>query len=266
MNDPIVCYLFTCFDKIDSIKNFKHNYLKFNAGINHELKICFKLLNQTQINDISLELKDLQYQIFNDPSDKNDFDFGSYKRFAENHIDKDILFLNSHSYPICENWLKILMHFKKENNLIGTTASNESIINSISLKKKYKFFSYLFKLYKFKKNFLSFPNPHIRTSNFLIRGKYFLDFINKKKITNKFDSWKIESGKNNLSIFFKNKNLEVLVVNSDGDKYLEKNWKLSETYNYFNKSKLIISDKHTRKYDSLNIEDKLLSQYKVWGI
>ena len=127
-------------------------------------------------------------------------------------------------------------------------------------------FSYLFKLYKFKKNFLSFPNPHIRTSNFLIRGKYFLDFINKKKITNKFDAWKIESGKNNLSIFFKNKNLEVLVVNSDGDRYLEKNWKLSETYNYFNKSKLIISDKHTRKYDTLNIEDKLLSQYNVWGI
>ncbi len=100
----------------------------------------------------------------------------------------------------------------------------------------------------------------------MIRGKYFLDFINKKKITNKFDAWKIESGKNNLSIFFKNKNLEVLVVNSDGDKYLEKNWKLSETYNYFNKSKLIISDKHTRKYDTLNIEDKLLSQYNVWGI
>ena len=126
-------------------------------------------------------------------------------------------------------------------------------------------FSYLFKLYKFKKNFLNFPNPHIRTSNFLIRGKYFLDFIDKKKITNKFDTWKIESGKKSLSNFFKNKNLEVLVVNSDGDRFLEKNWKLRETYNYFNKSKLIISDKHTRKYDSLDFEDKLLSQYKVWG-
>ena len=265
MNDPIVCYLFTCFDNIDSIKNFKNNYLKFNAGINHELIICFKLLNLTQINDIISQLKNLEYQIFNDPSDKNDYDFGSYKRFAENHINKDILFLDSHSYPICENWLKILMSYKKENNLIGTSASYESITNSISLKKKYKLFSYLFKLYRSKKNFLNFPNPHLRTASFLIRGKYFLDFINDKKIVNKFDAWKIESGKNSLSNYFKNKNLDVFVVNSDGDKFYEKKWKLSETYNYFNKSKLIISDKHTRKYDSLQNEDKLLSRYKVWG-
>ena len=42
-------------------------------------------------------------------------------------------------------------------------------------------------------------------------------------------------------------------------------WKLSETYNYYEKSKSIISDKHTRKYDELgNENDKLISRRKVW--
>ena len=266
MNNPIVFYLFTCFDKIDSIKYFKNNYLKYNAGIDHELIICFKLLNSTEIENILIELKDIKFDTYIDPSSKNDFDFGSYKRFSENNMDKDILFLNSHSYPICHNWLKILMQFKKENTLIGTTASYESIIDSIHLKKKYKFFSYIYQLYKFQKYFPKFPNPHIRTSNFLIKGKFFLDYINKKKINNKFDTWKIESGKDSLSNYFKKRNFEVLIINSESNKFIEKNWKYSETYNYFEKSKLIISDKHTRKYDTLNDKEKFASRIKVWGL
>ena len=87
MSNPIVCYLFTTFDKIDSIKNFKVNYLRFNAGINHELFICFKLLTSSQISKLLLELKNLEFKIYEDPSIKNDYDFGSYKRFSENHID-----------------------------------------------------------------------------------------------------------------------------------------------------------------------------------
>ncbi len=265
MSNPIVCYLFTTFDKIDSIKNFKVNYLRFNAGINHELFICFKLLSSSQISKLLLELKNLEFKIYEDPSIKNDYDFGSYKRFSENHIDKDILFLNSHSYPVCDNWLKILMKFKEVNNLIGITASNESIINSIKLKKKHKFFSYLFNLYKFKKYFLNFPNPHIRTSNFLIRGKNFVDFMLDKKINNKFDAWKLESGKESLTNYFKDNNYGIYVVNSDGNKFDENKWKLSETYNYLNHSKSVISDKHTRKYDKLNTNQKLISRMNVWG-
>ena len=55
------------------------------------------------------------------------------------------------------------------------------------------------------------------------------------------------------------------IINSDGDKFIEKDWKLSETYNYLNQSKSVISDQHTRKYNVLNDNDKLLSQKKGWG-
>lgn len=265
INIPIVCYLFTDFDDLKSLENFKHNYVNYNAGLDHELVICFKLIKQNTINIILNKLEGLKYKSFIDPFLKNDFDFGSYKRVSEKYSLRDILFLNGHSYPVSDNWLKKLMKYKKENTLIGTSASYESIVNSIKLKKKYKFMSYFLKLYRYKKNFLEFPNPHIRTSSFLIRGKLFLDFIKNKKINNKEDAWKIESGKDSLTNYFKKKNYDIFVINSDGRKYLENEWKLSETYNYLNQNKSIISDKHTRKYLKLSEDEKKLNQIKNWG-
>ena len=99
----------------------------------------------------------------------------------------------------------------------------------------------------------------------MINGKKFLDYIYNKEIYSKEDAWEIESGKNSLTNYFKNDNCNMYIINSDGDKFIEKDWKLSETYNYLNQSKSVISDQHTRKYNVLNDNDKLLSQKKVWG-
>ena len=133
------------------------------------------------------------------------------------------------------------------------------------MKKFYKFFSFIKKKNEYKKKFFPFPNPHIRTANFLIKGSDFYDYIKDKSIKNKEDAWLIESGKNNLTNYFKKKNFNIYVVNSDGNKFDENNWGSSETYNYFKKSKSIISDKHVRKYEALNEEDKMISREKVWG-
>ena len=264
-NIPIVCYLFTCFDEISSLKEFIKNYKKYSSGVNHKLIICFKLLDRSKINDFENIMINIDFTPYIDPVKINDFDLGSYKRVAENYPLNQILFLNSHSYPICDNWLSKLIKYSNYNTLIGTTASNESILDSIKLKKKHKILSHILKKIYYKMRFNAFPNPHIRTTGFLINGKKFLDYINNKKIYSKEDAWEIESGKNSLTNYFKNDNCNIYIINSDGDKFIEKDWKLSETYNYLNQSKTIISDKHIRKYNVLNDNDKLLSQKKVWG-
>ena len=265
INDPIVFYLFTKYDEEKSLIDFQNNYLNFNSGFNHKLTICYKLINQQKIDFLNKKLDRIKFNVFIDPHDKNDFDFGSYKRFSEKNINRDILFLNSHSYPICNDWLKKLMKFKDENTLIGTSASYESLYSSIKLKKRYFYFSYLIKKNRFKKNFSRFPNPHVRTSSFFIRGKHLLDYIKEKKINNKEDTWKIESGIDSLTNYFKNKKFSVYVVNSDGEKFSENMWKFSETYNYLSQNKSIISDKHTRKYLHSNKIDQKSAQIKCWG-
>ena len=262
---PVVCYLFTKFDDIDSLINFKNNYSKFESGCNHHLVICFKLLDKNTIHSLKEKLKDITYEEFIDTENVNDFDFGSYKRIAKKYPKNQILFLNSHSYPMCDSWLSKLINYSNDQTFIGTSASNESILDSIKLKKRYKILSHIFRKIYYKINFKTFPNPHIRTSSFLLNGKNFLDYMSDKNIFSKSDAWEIESGKNSLFNYFKNKNFDIYVINSDGDKFAQKEWKFSETYNYFNQSKSIISDKHTRKYDILNDDEKLLSRMNVWG-
>ena len=266
-SDKIVCYLFTVFDKKETLINFVKHYKKHKSGINHQLIICFKLFETSQIKDLKKHLINIDYKEFIDKGKNNDWDFGSYKRVSEFFYNKDILFLSSHSYPVCNDWLKKLFIFKNEKTVIAPTASYESLVDSIKLKNKfYKIIRYLIRKYKFTKNFNKFPNPHLRTSSFLINSKVFLDFIKNKKIRNKEDTLKIESGKNSLTNYLKNKKIKILVVNLDGEKFEENNWKYSETYNFLNHDKSIISDKHSRKYLKLNNEEKTAARLKVWGI
>jgi hypothetical protein len=266
MNKKIlVCYLFTSFDNKQSFTNFLRYYKINTAGINHTLLICFKLLNKQKILFFRNKLRSIKYIEFIDPVLFNDFDFGSYKRVSEKYRSHTIFFLNSHSYPLKKNWLKKLLYYYKEKTLIGTSASYESLLTSLKFKKIYKIISFLIRLIRYKKKFKSFPNPHIRTSSFLIKGEDFISFIKNKKITNKEDAWFTESGLNGLTNYFKRKKYDIFVINSDGLKFTENNWMLSETYNYSKQSKSLISDKHTRKYLKLSNQKRLLASYTSWG-
>ena len=266
MKKAYVCYLYTKFDDFQKINNFIKHYKKFKSGLKHQLIICFKLLNDNEIAIIKKSIKNIKFESFIDPCGDNDWDFGSYKRVAKKYYNKDILFLNSHSYPICHNWLKKLFLYKKKNTIISPTASYESLVDSIKLKNKFhKIFRYLYRKHRFLKNFDKFPNPHFRTSSFLINSRIFHNYIKNKPLRNKEDTLKIESGKNGLIKYLKKKKIKILVVNSDGNKFDENNWKFSETYCFTKTNKAIISDKHSRNFLKFNKSERKIVRLKVWG-
>mgnify|MGYP001341421993 CR=1 FL=1 len=264
----LVCYLFTKFDSTEDFKNFLKNYNAFKIGKEHSLIICCKLLDDVKKNFITNILieSNIKFELFDDPSNNNDFDFGSYYRIAKKYSNCLIFYLNASSKPMVNNWLNIIVKEYEENSLIGTTASNESHFSNIKLKKNYKIFSFIFKKLLNLIFFKSFPNPHIRTTGFLLNAKDYINFYKNKKCQNKYDSWKIESGRDSLTNFFLKKKLPVKLVNSDGKSFKVNKWAYSNTYCYLEKSKLIISDKHTRKYEILSNNEKKLYQKNVWGI
>jgi len=261
----LVVYLFTKYDDDTSLLNFIKNYTQHPAGKIHKLLICFKLIDKKKILFLESILKKINYIQFIDPCRYNDFDFGSYKRVAMLYPKYNILFLNSHSYPNTDMWLSKLLRYNENKTLIATSASYESLYTSLKLKKFYKFFSYLKKKLDYKNKFYPFPNPHIRTASFLIKGSDFIKFIKNRKIFNKEDAWQIESGKNNITNFFKQKKYKILIVNSDGEKFGLDNCKFSETFNYRTQKKCIISDKHTRKYIKSTNYEKKLFEFSTWG-
>ena len=265
INKILVCYLFTKFDNKKTLINFIGNYKKHKSGVKHDLLICFKLLNSVQINSYRSILKNIKHIEYIDNSQLNDFDFGSYMRVAQKHQSFIILFLNGHSYPITNDWLKkMLFHFKSK-TLIGTTASNESLLTSLRFKKFYKFFHYFHRFFKYKKQFKSFPNPHVRTTGFMLKGSDFLRFARNMEFKTKEHTWMAESGINGMTNFFIKKKFNIYIVNSDGKRFTKNEWMLSETYNYALQSKSLVSDKHSRKYLKLPSNKRILSQKINWG-
>ena len=266
-NKILVCYLFTKFDEEDDLKKFIDNYKSFSSGYNHKLIICLKLLNKDKINYLNnfLDSKNIKFELFNDINKNNDFDFGSYYRIAKKYKDYLIFYLNASSRPISNNWLKLLINNYSTNTIIGTTASYESHASNIKLKKFYKIISFIFKIIKNNIYFNPFPNPHLRTTGFLIKAEDYINFYKSKSCKNKFDSWKIESGKSSITNFFLDKNFNVLLVNSDGKSFNSTHWHDSNTYCFKETSKLLISDKHTRKFDNMSDNDKEKIIRVVWG-
>ena len=156
LNKNLVVYLFTKFDNKKSLYNFINSYLSKKAGVNHKLLICFKLIDRKRVSSFNSLLKKLNYIEFLDPCKINDYDFGSYKRIAKKYPNYNILFLNSHSYPNTNFWLKKLFKYYKKDTLIATSGSYESLFTSIKLKKIYKLYSYLKKKKNIKKIFFHF--------------------------------------------------------------------------------------------------------------
>jgi hypothetical protein len=263
----LVCYLCTPYVSKNVFIDFINNYLKYDPGEKHELLICFKNLDKNSIKSYVRLLKKIQYSIFLDQKNDNDFDFMSFYRVAKKYKDYLILFLNSQSYPIVNNWLKLIAKHYKPNRFIGTTGSYESISSMSFFRNNHEnYLNFFLRIIKFFVHFPLFPNPHIRTTGFMLASKDYLKFKFENKYNSKFDAWKTESGRSSLTNFFKKKNFEIIVANSDGNIFFENDWRKSNTYATNNQEKLIISDKRTRKYLDFKISDKKIKEKIVWGL
>jgi hypothetical protein len=261
-----VLYLSSKYTKTINLKNFIKNYKKFKPGLNHELIICFKNLDLIELRKRKNILKKIRYTEYIDPSKKNDHEWGSIGRVSKEFNPSIIFYINDYSYPIKENWLKIIFSKYKKKRIIGCSASMSSwATNSYYRHFKDNYFTYLYKYIYFNFFIPKFPNPHLRANGLLFHSSDYLEFINNKTIENKGKSLILESGNKSFTNFFRSKKYGIFVINSDGKLFKEHEWKISNTFAYKEQEKLLISDKDTRGYLDLNIKQKKKKQVMVWG-
>ena len=60
----LVCYLFTKFDNKETLLNFVQNYKKYDSGLNHDLLICFKLMDNNQVKEYIFNPNDYGYELW----------------------------------------------------------------------------------------------------------------------------------------------------------------------------------------------------------
>jgi hypothetical protein len=256
--------------KIDNFKKFINNYKYLYSGQKHQLVICFKKFSSKKsILEWKKLLKGIKYTAIIDNCKIDDFDFGSYIRVAGKYKNKIILFLNSHSYPIKNNWLKLIAKHYTKKSLVGCTASYASLSSSFFSYPKYYRMNFLkcliygfFNLFRFP----IFPNPHIRSNAFLIKGSDFLSLKLPIFFQHKLQTNMSESGWFGMTRQLKKKKFRIILANSKGEGYLEPAWIKSETFSYKDQDNLIISDNRTRIYKNSSLKNKKKEQKFHWGI
>ena len=264
MKKVIIAYLSSGFVDTKSIKKFLIYFKKNKPGYPHELIICFKLLKKSE----KIKRKKLikNYKFFDDKEKINDHEWGTLKRLCELNKNKKIFWMNDHSYPVSKNWLKKIMKHDKKKNFLGTSGSFSShFSNSFFRHKNDNYLTALLKILFFLFSVPSFPNPHIRTTGFLINSNEFIEFMKSKRIKSKLQSFLIESGNNSLTNFFKRKKYDIFIVNKDGQKFSLQEMRKSYTFAYKKQNKFLISDNHIRNYLKLSKKEKIKRSKHVWG-
>jgi len=265
---------------IGHFNSFIGSYIQYPAGEDHQLVICFNgLENDDQLTEYLQVLKkhDITASIL---KMRGGQDIEAYQ-FAARNVDTEYLvFFNTFSILQTEHWLE--KYFKVITDpsvgLVSATASYQSNYSTVFQTHPFKWetekgFSYNFKKYKlFLKTFFywrflfkPYPNPHVRTTGFMVRREEFLG-INTGKINNKFKAYQFESGRKGMTNYYLKKGLKVLVMDKYGKTYRLDEFKNSGTFWIGEQENLLVSDNQTRIYRDADKDYRKLLTKLAWGI
>lgn len=151
-------------------------------------------------------------------------DMGHYRNTVSDVKADAYCFLNCHSEPLCANWLRKLSKALDDDvGIAGATGSYESGAGS-------------------------FPNPHIRTTGFMLKRDIALA-LEWGTCENKQAAWQLECGPNSLTRQVIGMGLRPVVVGRDGVYPLE-NWQQAGVYRQGEQENLLIADNRTRDYQN----------------
>jgi hypothetical protein len=261
-------------------KTFFDSYLKYPAGIQHDLIIIFKGMKLADENmDLYHQLLFQNNIVYNTLYTEGGLDIDTYFYAAQQIKTELIFFLNTSSIILNNDWLS-KMYFSINQHKIGmvsATGSWHSYRSMVFFINTWKYESLKGIVYNFRKYklmlkaafyypflFKSFPNPHLRTNAFIIWKKLFLT-IKWKPLTSKFRAYLCESGRNSVTNQVIRAGYDVLVVDKNGRYYRQSQWHESQTYWIKAQENLLIADNQTTKYQVASSEEKKMYTFLAWG-
>jgi hypothetical protein len=280
-NSIAVVFLMWLPEGMGKFQAFINSYVKFPAGLGHELIIIFKDATDEEVMPYRELLQNLGIA-YRPVFFKGGFDISAYY-YAASVVDTEyVVFFNTKSIILADRWLeKMYAGFVAypKTGVVGCTGSRESLYNTLYSDnkwawdkekpfgvnyRKYKllikgFFYWRFFVYK------PFPNPHFRSNAFMIPRDHFLN-LKKVEITSKFSATRFESGRNSASIQLWKLGYEVLLVDKYGNLFKPDDWEKSNTYRSGGQVNLLVSDNQTRNFDRAPDNEKKRLTKLTWGV
>jgi hypothetical protein len=267
--DICVVHLIRAYNGIETLERFLNSYDYYPAGLKHDLLFILKGFGESEITfELESLLNQYNHQRMNVPDEGYDID--SYVAAARLLENKYLCFLNSFSEILNDNWLEKLFRYtsSKECGMVSATGSWESLYtDSLSAGRKLPMHNWVRRIVasKIKRNFLPFPNPHLRTNGFCISKKLFLDVTRGYSIKDKRDTLLIESGRDGISRRIELRGLHLLVVGRDGRGYHPNEWSISGTFRQGEQENLLVADNQTRMFADADNSLRIILSQQAWG-
>jgi hypothetical protein len=257
---------------IEPFRRFLESYLKFPAGIDHELVILYKGFKAKDLSSYRNLLEGVPHSsiMIADIG----FDLRAYFTAVEKVCCRYLCFINSFSVVLDGDWLfKFYRHITRPGiGLVGATASWGSIRPGPITRKKNPALwlkvvrPFLWRMLRAYVGFYfdEFPNYHVRTNGFMI-ARDTMSRIRRGLLLTKMQTYRLESGKNSLTKQVERMGLRPLVVGRDGIGYEKEEWHTSHTFWCEGQKNLLIADNQTKTYELDDADGRQRLERFAWG-
>ncbi|HEV3319588.1 MAG TPA: hypothetical protein VG053_07650 [Solirubrobacteraceae bacterium] len=259
----------------EPVRSFVRSYRAHPPGIAHELVIVLNgapgdarearsRADATLTREgLAAELAGIEHRLI--VLEEPVLDLAAYGLAARALNHPRLCFLNSYSVILADGWLAILAGALDDpgTGLVGTTASWES--QSRWVRGRARYWPYqLARLRSARRDYPRYPNPHIRTTAFMIERAILLA-MNLDAAHDKRDTYLLESGRRSITRQVLERALRAVVVGRDGRVYGVKDWAASRTYRSGEQDNLLVADRRTADWQSASPRLRRRLSRDAWG-
>ena len=253
----------------DPLRAFLRSYHAHRAGVEHELVV---VLNGAQYEPadrgctrevLLAELTDTEHRLIELP--RPVLDLVAYGEVTRALDHARLCFLNSYSVVLADDWLGHLARAAElpEVGLVGATGSWETqakLVHGSAMHWAYQ----LAKLRAKWRDFPHFPNPHIRTTAFMLERQTVLE-LELDRAHDKYAAYLLESGRRSITRQIQERGLRAVVVGRDGRTCDVEEWPGSHTYRAGEQKNLLVADNRTDDWQRATPELRRRLSRHAWG-
>jgi hypothetical protein len=259
----------------EPVRSFLRSYHAHSPGIAHELVIVLNgapgdsspLRSRAGAtltrDDLVAELAGVEHRLI--VLDRPVLDLAAYGLAARALSHPRLCFLNSYSVILADAWLAILVQAIDDphTGLVGASASWES--QSRWIRGRARYWPYqLIRLRGARRDYPRFPNPHIRSTAFMI-DRANLIAMNLEEARDKRDTYLLESGRRSITRRILERDLRAVVTGRDGRVYGVKDWAASRTYRSGEQDNLLVADRRTEDWALASPRLRRRLSRDAWG-
>lgn len=253
----------------EPLRQFIRSYRAHDAATEHELVIVLNGAAGDDPEDVrgreSLlgELAGTEHRLI--ALERPVLDLEAYGVVARVLEHERLCFLNSYATILADDWLAHLAAALAQPGvgLVGASASWESQAEWRRGRLRH-WPQQLLALPHARRDYPRFPNPHIRTSAFMLERARLLE-LGLAQLPDKRSTYLLESGPRSITRRVQEQGLRAVVVGRDGQIYDVEAWPDSHTFRSGEQENLLIADNQTSDYQHASAAVRRRLARGTWG-